>query len=207
MKSHLFLLSVLCTAFASTYSFDMVSEQIQDGTALPTSSAVDTKTSDTPMDDSFPVISQPEIMFSTAPMITEAVVPSQVMTTDPLLMDAASDQMMSGNINKGNEEETMPKPVMTETEEISSRGWSDTSATDVFKKIYGECVQHGSFACVKPKVLSFLSAAVKKDKIFLTDDLVIEKTGRIMKDTYRFEHPLQVRSASGDCYSYMMAVN
>jgi hypothetical protein len=171
----------------------MVSEQMKDGMALPTSSVVDTmKTSDTSMDDSVPVISQPEVMISTAPMITEAVVPSQIMTTDPLMTDAASDQMMTASINKDSEEQTMPKPEMTETEETSSRGWSETSATDVLKKIYDECVQHGSFACVKPKVLSFLSAAVKKDKILLTDDLVIEKTGRIMKDAYGYERPLQV---------------
>lgn len=188
MKCHLFLLSVICTTLASTYSFDVVSEQTKDGSELPTLSAVDTmKTSEASMDDTVPVISQPEVMISTAPMITEAVVPSQIMTTDPLMTDAVSEQM-----NKDSEEETMPKPVMTETVEISSRSWSETSATDVLKKIYDECVRHGSFACVKPKVLSFLSSAVKRDKILLTDDLVIEKTGRIMKDAYRFERPLQV---------------
>jgi hypothetical protein len=181
---------------------------MKDGTALPTSSAEDTmKTSDTPMDDSVPVISQPEIIISTGPMITEAVMPSQIMTADPLMTDATSDQMMTGSINKDSEEQTMTKPVMTETEEISSRGWSETTATDVLKKIYDDCVQHGSFACVKPKVLSFLSAAVKKEKILLTDDLVIEKAGRIMKDAYGFEHSLQVCFDSTHYYSHIITVN
>jgi hypothetical protein len=158
---------------------------MQDGAALPTSGGADmTRTSGAPMDDSVPVISQPEILISTVPMITEAVLPSQIMITDPLMTDSA-------DINKDIDEETMQSPVMTETE-ISARGWSETSATDVLKKIYNECVRYGSFACVKPKVLSFLSAAVKKDKILLTGDLVIEKTGRIMKEAYRFEQPLQV---------------
>jgi hypothetical protein len=188
MKCHIFLLSALCTTFVSTYSLDTVSGQMIGGTALPTSSAVDImKTSGAPMDDSVPVISQPEILISTVPMFSEAVLPSQIMISDPLMTD-------SGSTNKDSDEETMPRPVMTETE--SSRGWSETSATDVLKKIYEECVRHGSFACVKPKVLSFLSAAVKKDKILLTDDLVIEKAGRIMKGAYRFEQPLQVRSVS-----------
>lgn len=197
----MFLVSALCTAFVSSYSFDMVPEQVKDDTALPTSSAVDTmKTAGISMDESVPVISQPEILISTVPMITEAVVPSQIMAIDPLMTDVTSDQTVTGSINTDSDDETMLKPVMTETEEISGRGWSETSATDVLKKIYDECIQHGSFACVKPKVLSFLSAAVKKDKVLLTDDLVIEKTGRIMKDAYGFEQPLQVSPASSYHY-------
>jgi hypothetical protein len=208
MQRPLVLLSVFCTIFVSTYSFDMVLEQMKDDTELPTSSVVDTmKTPDTSMDDPVPVISQPEVMISTVPMITETVVPSQIMTTDPLMTETTSDQMMTVSMNKDMEEQTTPKPVVTETEEVSSRGWSETSATDVLKKIYDECVQHGSFACVKPKVLSFLSAAVKKDKILLTDDLVIENTGRIMKDAYGFERPLQVRSVSSHYYSFIITVN
>jgi len=150
------------------------------------------------MDYAVPVLSQPEVMISTVPMITETVAPSQMMAADPLMSDAASGQMMTENVDRNVEEEKMPKQTETEQEEISGRGWTETTGTDLLKKIYNECVQHGSLACVKPKVLSFLSTAVKKDKIMLTDDLVIEKRGRVMEDAYEFDQPQQVGFSSSN---------
>ncbi|KAG8223565.1 hypothetical protein J437_LFUL003029 [Ladona fulva] len=47
------------------------------------------------------------------------------------------------------------------------------TAAGVLKKIYAECVSKGSFACAKPKVLAFLSAAAKRDSIPLTEDMAI----------------------------------
>jgi hypothetical protein len=50
---------------------------------------------------------------------------------------------------------------------------TDTTAIDVLKHVYAECVQYGSLSCVKPKLLAFLSSAVKKDQIAVTKDMVI----------------------------------
>jgi hypothetical protein len=50
---------------------------------------------------------------------------------------------------------------------------SDVTAADVLKRVYTDCVQHGSLACVKPKLLAFLSSAVKKDQIPITKDMLI----------------------------------
>jgi hypothetical protein len=195
MKCHFLLFSVFSTILVSTHSFDGALEKIRNGSTSPDFSNADTmQGSETLMDDSVPVLYQPEVMISTVPIRTETVAPSQMVVTDPLMTDAAPSQMMTESTGKNTAEETMPKPAMTD-EEASSRGWSQTTASDVLKKIYDEFVQHGSFACVKPKVLSFLSAAVKKNKILLTDDLVIEKTGR-RTETYEFEEPQQVGSAS-----------
>ena len=195
MKCYFLLLSVFSTILVSTHSFDGTLEKMRNGSTSPNLSEADTmKSSESLVDDSVPVLYQPEVMTSTVPMRTETVVPSQMLVSDPLMTDAAPNQMMTESTEKNTAEETVPKPAMTD-EEASSRGWSQTTASDVLKKIYDECVQHGSFACVKPKVLSFLSAAVKKDKILLTDDLVIEKTGR-RTETYEFEEPQQVGSVS-----------
>lgn len=201
MKCLLFLFFIYSTILISTRSFGMVLEKMKDGPALPTLSATDMmKGSDVSMDeDSIPVLSQPEVMISTVPMRTEVDVPSEMTATDTLMTEAASDQVMTESMGKNTAEETMSKPAVTE-ELASSRGWSQATAADILKRIYDECVQHGSFACVKPKVLSFLSAVVKKDKILLTDDLVIEKTDREM-DAYEFEKPQQVGSASSH-YEY-----
>lgn len=184
MKCHFVLFYIFSTILVSTHSFEMALKELRDGLALSTSSDTDTmNSSETSMDDTVPVLSQPEILMSTVPMRTETAVPSQMIATDPLMTDAAPSQIMTDNTAEG----TISKPAVT-TEEARSREWSQTTASGVLKRIYDECVQHGSFACVKPKVLSFLSAAVKQDKIFLTDDLVIEKAGRVM-EAYEFEQP------------------
>ena len=195
MKCNFLLLSVFSTILVSTHSFDGTLEKMRNGSTLPNLSDADTmQSSETLVDDPVPVLYQPEVMISTVPMRLETVVPSQMIVTDPLMTEAVPNQTMTESTGKNTAEETMPKPAMTD-EEASSRGWSQMMASDVLKNIYDECVQHGSFACVKPKVLSFLSAAVKKDKIMLTDDLVIEKTGR-RTETYEFEEPQQVGSAN-----------
>jgi hypothetical protein len=196
MKYPLLLFSVLSATLVTTHSFSMVLEQVKESATLPTSSAMDNvKTSETSTGDSVPVLSQPEVMVSTLPM-SETVLPPQMTIANPLMTNDESEQIMTENMDKNMADQTMAKPVGTEEEEVSSRSWSDTTATDVLKKIYEECLRYGSFACVKPKVLSFLSTAVKKDKILLTDDLIIEKTGRLMKEAYEFEQPQQVGSAS-----------
>lgn len=195
MKCNILLLSIFSTILVSTHAFDGTLEKMRDGSTSPNLSDADTmQSSETLVDDSVPVLYEPEVMISTVPMRTETVVPPQMIVTDPLMTDTAPNQMMAESTGENTAEETIPKPAMTD-EKASSRGWSQTTASDVLKKIYDECVQHGSFACVKPKVLSFLSEAVKKDKILLTDDLVIEKTGR-RTETYEFEEPQQVGSAN-----------
>jgi hypothetical protein len=195
MKCHFLLFAVFSTILVSTHSFDGALDKTMDGSTSSALSDADTmKSSETLIADSVPVLSQPQVMISTAPMRTETVIPLQMIGTEPLMTEAAPNQLMTESTGKNTAEETMPKPAMTD-EETSSRGWSQTTASDVLKKIFDECVQHGSFACVKPKVLSFLSAAVKNDKILLTDDLVIEKIGR-MAETYEFEEPQQVGFAS-----------
>lgn len=50
---------------------------------------------------------------------------------------------------------------------------SSLTAVDLLQNIYNECLQEGSFSCVKPKVLAFLSTSMAKDKIRLTRDLTI----------------------------------
>jgi hypothetical protein len=112
------------------------------------------------------------------------------------MTEISSGQIVTEEKDEIIAERANPKPVVREHEVTSGRGWSDTTAMDILKKMYEECVQHGSFACVKPKVLAFLSSALKKDKFMLTDDLIIEKTGRVMKDAYEFEKPQQVGCAS-----------
>jgi len=195
MKCHFLVVSVFSTILVSTHSFDGPLEKMRNGSTSPNLNDADTlQSSETLVDDSVPVLYQPEGMISTAPMRTETVVPLQMIVADPPMTDSAPNQVMTESTGKNTVEETIPMPAMTD-EEVSSRGWSQMTASDVLKRIYDECVQHGSFACVKPKVLSFLSAAVKKDKILLTDDLVIEKTGR-RTETYEFEEPQQVGSAS-----------
>ena len=195
MKYHFLLFSLFSTILVSTQSFDGDLEKTKDDSTSTNLSDADTmKSSDSLMDDPVPVVSQPEIMISTVPMRTETVIPSKMTVTDLLMTDAAPNQIMTESTAKNTAEETIPKPSVPD-EEARSRGWSQTTASDVLRKIYDECVQHGSFACVKPKVLSFLSAAVKKDKILLSDDLVIEKTRRIT-EAYEFEQPQQVGSAS-----------
>lgn len=47
------------------------------------------------------------------------------------------------------------------------------TAVDLLQNIYQECVHTGSFSCVKPKVLAFLSTSMSNDKIRLTRDLSI----------------------------------
>ncbi|XP_065350648.1 uncharacterized protein LOC135946366 [Cloeon dipterum] len=49
----------------------------------------------------------------------------------------------------------------------------DNTAIEVLKHVYHECVQYGSLSCVKPKLLAFISTAVKHDSIPVTKDMVI----------------------------------
>jgi hypothetical protein len=152
MKCHFLLLSVFSTILVLTHSFDGDLEKMRNGSTSPNLSNADTmQGSETLMDDSVPVLYQPEVMISTLPMRTESVAPLQIVVTDPLMTETAPNQLMTESTGKNTAEETMPKPAMTD-EEASSRGWSQTTASDILKKIYDECVHHGSFACVNPKV-------------------------------------------------------
>ncbi|XP_059489243.1 uncharacterized protein LOC132204638 [Neocloeon triangulifer] len=49
----------------------------------------------------------------------------------------------------------------------------DNTAIEVLKHVYHECVQYGSLSCVKPKLLAFISTAVKHDQIPVTKDMAI----------------------------------
>ncbi|CAB3367744.1 Hypothetical predicted protein [Cloeon dipterum] len=49
----------------------------------------------------------------------------------------------------------------------------DNTAIEVLKHVYHECVQYGSLSCVKPKLLAFISTAVKHDSIPVTKDMAI----------------------------------
>ena len=56
------------------------------------------------------------------------------------------------------------------------------TAAEVVSNIYDSCVQYGSFSCIKPKVLGFLSQSMKKDRIALTEDMAIVNNGRYASD-------------------------
>lgn len=47
------------------------------------------------------------------------------------------------------------------------------TALDLLQGIYSGCVEEGDFSCVKPKVLAFISTAVKQDKIRISKDLSV----------------------------------
>ncbi|XP_067008108.2 uncharacterized protein Osi18 [Anabrus simplex] len=145
------------------------------------------------------IIEEPTVMEETrkdAPMIAQDPMAMEepkreVVVTDDLAVEdqpMIADKSLTEQPMK--EEETLtemqmdePLPVAEETtvaedQVASARGFGDVTAADVLKKIYAECLQMGSFACVKPKVLEFLRSASKKDRIMLTRDLSIEKTGK-----------------------------
>lgn len=61
-------------------------------------------------------------------------------------------------------------------EDAFGRASSET-ATEVVASIFDACLQYGSISCVKPKVLRFLSSAIKKDEIGLTENLSIVRSG------------------------------
>jgi hypothetical protein len=49
------------------------------------------------------------------------------------------------------------------------------TAVQVLRHVYHECVQFGSLACVKPKLLAFISAAVKHDQIPVTKVIFLQR--------------------------------
>ncbi|KAK6618660.1 hypothetical protein RUM43_013051 [Polyplax serrata] len=66
---------------------------------------------------------------------------------------------------------------------VAAVGGRSETAVDVFGNIFDSCLKFGSFSCVKPKFLKFLSDSLKNDRIVLTEDLSIEKTeGRVTSD-------------------------
>lgn len=51
---------------------------------------------------------------------------------------------------------------------------------DVLQQVYGECLQDGSFYCVRPRFISFLKKSISQDKIRVTRDLsIIPRQGEI----------------------------
>lgn len=75
---------------------------------------------------------------------------------------------------------------------VAAVGSRSETAVDVFGNIFDSCLKFGSFSCVKPKFLKFLSDSLKNDRIVLTEDLSIEKNeGRVTSDwqvsTFRLE--------------------
>ncbi|CAH0388539.1 unnamed protein product [Bemisia tabaci] len=57
----------------------------------------------------------------------------------------------------------------------SARLREGATALDMVRSMYDECLSEGSFSCVKPKILAFLSASSDKENIRLTRDLSIVK--------------------------------
>lgn len=53
----------------------------------------------------------------------------------------------------------------------------DLSAAQLVTDIYKSCVSQFSVSCIKPKALSWISHAVNSDKIRITDELSIIRTG------------------------------
>lgn len=53
----------------------------------------------------------------------------------------------------------------------------DISATELISDIYRSCVSQFSTSCIKPKALGWISHAVNQDKIKITDELSIIRTG------------------------------
>jgi Protein of unknown function (DUF1676) len=53
----------------------------------------------------------------------------------------------------------------------------DISASELITEIYKSCVAQYSTSCVKPKALAWMSHAVNQDKIRLTKDMSIVRTG------------------------------
>jgi len=50
----------------------------------------------------------------------------------------------------------------------ASSAAKEATAVQVLRHVYQECVQFGSLSCVKPKLLAFISTAVKHDQIPVT---------------------------------------
>ncbi|XP_063237298.1 uncharacterized protein LOC134539310 [Bacillus rossius redtenbacheri] len=79
------------------------------------------------------------------------------------------------------------------------------TAAQALSSILGECALRRSLSCVRPRVLSFLSAAARQDEVLLTQDLSLQRTGasRLQGedkqgllervDDYLASHQLQVR--------------
>ncbi|PSN43132.1 hypothetical protein C0J52_17083 [Blattella germanica] len=179
MKCHL-LFAVLSAAFVFAYSTDIVLEKVKDDTYQPV-----------------PVINEAPGVMDTMKIVEDSVAVSsdpEVYVTDPQRKTA--DNMATEDILEMPEKLVLEEPVMVvNSENVEMPQNEDTGrtyplpATDVVKNIVVECVQQGSFSCVKSKMLSFLSKVAKNDKIMLTNDLSIEKTGRVMNDIYQFEQP------------------
>lgn len=53
----------------------------------------------------------------------------------------------------------------------------DISAAELVTDIYRSCLSQYSTSCVKPKALSWISNAVNQDRVRITDDLTIIRTG------------------------------
>lgn len=53
----------------------------------------------------------------------------------------------------------------------------DISASDLIADIYKSCVSQYSTSCIKPRALAWLSHAVNQDKIKITEELTIIRTG------------------------------
>ncbi|XP_049957433.1 uncharacterized protein LOC126474067 [Schistocerca serialis cubense] len=146
-----------------------------------------------------------ETTFKTGPMADQqTAMPKDPMTNveKPMAneMPAMMDEMMNQESVEDAMMHPMAEPPMVEMEENRSpsedSGPADQEATgrsagyetvaDAFKRIYSECMEEGSFSCVKPKVTAFLRATARKDAIFLTRDLAIEKTGAYSPTSYEY---------------------
>lgn len=70
--------------------------------------------------------------------------------------------------------------VMTIYQPINA---DEISASQLLSEIFESCVKEYSTSCIKPKALAWISHAVNQDKIKITDELSIIRTGEDEFDT------------------------
>ncbi|XP_043265994.1 uncharacterized protein LOC122405376 [Colletes gigas] len=71
---------------------------------------------------------------------------------------------------------------------------TETTA-DALQRIYYRCVDNESmYSCVKPKVLAYLSNAVKQDRLAITEDLAVVKSRDLPEDNNEEYYPSQYDS-------------
>ncbi|XP_003401376.1 uncharacterized protein LOC126924420 [Bombus affinis] len=71
---------------------------------------------------------------------------------------------------------------------------TETTA-DALQNIYYRCIDNESMlSCVKPKVLAYLSQAVKEDRLAITDDLAIVKSRNMAEESNEEYYPPQYDS-------------
>ncbi|XP_076241428.1 DUF1676 domain-containing protein Osi18 [Calliopsis andreniformis] len=69
------------------------------------------------------------------------------------------------------------------------------TTTEVLRNIYYKCIDNESMlSCVKPKVLAYLSNAVKQDRVPITDDLAVVRSREMHEESSDEYYPSQYDS-------------